>query len=166
MSRQAHIALPLLMLVLLMGVASCNDDSCYENGSSLPLAEFYMNGAKSTITGITVMGIGVPGDSLLADSGSLNEIYLPLRASTSSTSYFIGRWATFEGERLEFVDTITIEYRPIEYFQSAECGAMFNFDVKHLSWTENAIDSVTLVTPMITNSITPAMRIHFTDFDL
>ena len=101
MSRQAHIALPLLMLVLLMGVASCNDDSCYENGSSLPLAEFYMNGAKSTITGITVMGIGVPGDSLLADSGSLNEIYLPLRASTSSTSYFIGRWVTFEGERLE-----------------------------------------------------------------
>ena len=41
---------------------------------------------------------------------------------------------------------------------------MYNFDIHHLDYTTNGIDSVVLLTHLITNSRTPALRIHFTDF--
>ena len=170
MRRPLHIAATVMMalqlLLLGLGTAACGDDSCYDNGSSLPLAKFYVGTSQQSVSGLTIMGIGAPGDSLLADSTSLSEVYLPLRANVSSTAFAITRWIPVDTLRIPLRDTLTIDYDAVPYFHSAECGAMFNFDVKHLSWTENAIDSVTLVTPMITNSITPAMRIHFTDFDL
>ena len=165
MSRLSPIAaLHLLSFIVLMSLTSCNDDSCYDNGSSLPLAEFYVNDASATIPGITVMGIGAPGDSLLADSSSINKIYLPLRASVNTTSFVVKRWASPDGEKKLFIDTLTFEYEAVEYFQSAECGAMFNFDIKRLACTENAIDSVKLLTPLITNKSIPALRIYFTDY--
>ncbi|MBR6947456.1 MAG: hypothetical protein IKH53_05820 [Muribaculaceae bacterium] len=156
-----------LTAVALLQLASCSDDSCYDNGSSLPLAAFYMDGSQQTLTGITIKGIGAPGDSLLADSSSLQEIYLPLRASVGTTSYAISRWVgagTPMAHQLH--DTLTLNYEPIAFFHSAECGAMYNFDIHSISCTTSGIDSVELLTPMVTNSRTPALRIHFTDFAL
>ena len=163
MSVTRHIVLTLVALLCLT-VTACGDNSCYENGSALPLAELHLGQAKQTVTGLTIMGIGAPGDSLLADSSAMNEVYLPLRASVSSTSYSISRWVSIYGERSQVSDTLTLDYKPIEYFHSIECGTMFNFDIKNVTCTHHGIDSVVLLTPTITNSPTPSLRIHFTDF--
>ena len=106
------------------------------------------------------MGIGVPGDSLLLDGTTTSEVYLPLRASTSTTSYAL--WRPSSDGTTTVRDTLTLDYEPIEYFHSIECGAMYNFDIKRLSHTTHGIDSVVLLTPLVTNSRTPALRIHFT----
>ena len=153
----------LAMLVLTLGTAlvACSDSSCYENGNSLPLASLYVGQSQQTIGGLTVMGIGAPGDSLLLDSASVSQMYLPLRASVTSTSYELRRWLVDGTDRICYRDTIKLEYQPIEYFHSIECGAMFNFQVSHVSHTSHTIDSVVLLTPLITNSLTPALRIHF-----
>ena len=82
MKRLLHIA----VLALLLTLGACSNDSCYDNGSSLPLATFYIGNSQQSIPGLSIMGIAVPGDSLLTDSASLREVYLPLRANTSSTS--------------------------------------------------------------------------------
>ena len=168
MTRPSHIAATLMMalqlLLLVLGTAACNDDSCYDNGSSLPLAKLYVGSSQQTVSGLTIMGIGAPGDSLLADSTSLGEIYLPLRASVSSTSYAITRWIMVDTLSVPVRDTITIDYEAIPYFHSAECGAMFNFDLRRVSTTHHGIDSVVTLVDMVTNSPTPALNIHFTDF--
>ncbi len=159
--------LPHIITCLLAALAmttSCSDDNCQDNGSSLPLATCYVGNSQTTISGLTIMGVGVPGDSLLADSSSLSEVYLPLRASTTTTSYALSRWANRGTTRVQLRDTITIDYQPIEYFHSTECGAMFNFDIEHVGTTTHGIDSVVLLTPLVTNSRTPSLRIHFTDF--
>ena len=42
------------------------------------------------------------------------------RASVSTTSYKISRWVTVEGEKSQVSDTLTFDYKPIEYFHSVE----------------------------------------------
>ena len=163
MSRLPHIVL-LSALALSLLVAACGDDSCYENGSSLPLATFYVGDSQQNIPWLTVMGIGAPGDSLLLQNASVNETYLPLRAGVSSTSFLFSRPVVNGTDTVTMKDTITIDYQAIEYFHSTECGAMFNFDIKSVNWTRNAIDSVVVLNRFITNAPLPTMRIHFTDF--
>lgn len=164
MSRLSHIA-PMMLLALCFVTGACSDDSCYENGSSLPLATFYLGGVQQTISGLTVMGIGAPGDSLLLNNGNATELYLPLRASVQSTGFMLGRWFVNGTDTVMVRDTLTIGYQPIEYFHSAECGAMFNFNVKDVSCTAHGIDSVVLLTDLVTNSQLPALRIHFSDLE-
>ena len=159
MRRLSRIAAMLFLLCI--GAAACSNDSCYDNGNSLPLATFYVGNNQQTITGLTVMGIGAPGDSLLLDSASVNELFLPLRATTTSSSYLFQRWRAGDDEPFLCSDTLTSEYEPIEFFHSIECGAMFNFDVKRVNCTTHGIDSVVLLTQLFTNSRTPALRIHF-----
>ena len=160
MNRLLHIAL--LALLTATVLTSCSDDSCHDNGSSLPLAVLCVNGSQQTVSGLTVMGIGAPGDSLLADSTSLSEIYLPLRATTTTTSYRFSRQVTATSQ---VTDTVTLDYQPVEYFHSTECGAMFNFNIKSVRHTTHGIDSVVVFTPLVTNSRTPAIQIHFSHFD-
>ena len=160
-----RVLLPIVLVLAALFLTACNDDSCYDNGSSLPLAAFYLGNSQQTITGLTIMGIGAPGDSLLADSSALKEMYLPLRASVGTTSDAISRWVgvgTPMAQQLH--DTLTLDYEPVLFFHSEECGVMYNFDIHRLECTTNGIDSVVLLTHLITNSRTPALRIHFTDF--
>lgn len=156
-----HIALAAVVLCL----TACSDNSCYDNGSSLPLATCYMGGSQQSITGLTIMGIGAPGDSLLADSSSLSEFYLPLRAGVGSTSFAISRWVgvgTPMAQQLH--DTLTFDYEPVVFFHSEECGAMYNFDIHRVNCTTHGIDSVELLTTLITSSPVSSLRIHFTEF--
>jgi len=154
-------AIALTLTALAIGTTACSDDTCNGNSSSLPLATFYVGNSQQTIPGLTVMGIGVPGDKLLLDSASVKEVYLPLRATVKSTSFNLRRWMTVGSTATCFNDTITFDYEPVEYFHSLECGTMFNFDIKRVSHTSHAIDSVVLLTPHVTNSRTPAVRIHY-----
>ena len=156
--------LPIALIALVLCVASCSDDSCSDNGSSLPLATFYVGNNPQSISRLSIMGIGVPGDSLLADGTSINEAYLPLRASTTTTSYAL--WRTSADSSVTVRDTVTLTYRAIEYFHSIECGAMYNFDIQHVSHTTHGIDSVVVLTPLVTNARVPALRIHFTALTL
>ena len=161
-----HLPHIITCLLLTMALATaCSDDSCQDNGSSLPLATCYVGGSQTSVSGLTIMGVGVPGDSLLADSASLSEVYLPLRVNATTTSYAITRWAYRDTALACFHDTITFDYQPIEFFHSVECGAMFNFDIKRVDYTTHAIDSVVMLTSLVTNTRTPSLRIHFTDFN-
>lgn len=163
MKRLLHIAAIAMMLSPLgLGNTACSNDSCYDNGSSLPLVTFYLGDKQQTINGLTIKGIGVPGDSLIADSSSLSEAYLPLRASATTTAFALSRWVISEAGRVCIHDTLTFEYQPIEFFHSVECGAMFNFDIEQVCHTTHGIDSVILLNELITNAATPSLRIYFT----
>lgn len=163
MNRLLYIAV--LSLGLALGLVACGDDSCYDNGSSLPLAAFYVGGSQQQVSRMSVQGIGAPGDSLLADSTTLSEIYLPLRANASSSSYVFTRWTGPDSIEIAVSDTIIFTYDAIAFFHSTECGAMFNFQIKRVDYTHNGIDSIVMVNTAITNAKMTAMRIYFTDLE-
>lgn len=156
MKTWCHTVWALLMAITL--ATACGDGSCYNNGSSLPLARFYTSGTTTTatVTALTVRGIGVPGDSLLIDSAATSEFFMPLRATTTVTQYEL----TYGRGQEARSDTITLHYRPIPYFASHECGAMYNYEVSGLEWTHHVTDSVTLAVSTITNAGTVALRIY------
>ena len=78
--KKANSAITLLTIALAAITAACSNSGCIGNGSSIPLVAFYDydTGKQGSVEGITVMGVGAPGDSLLADKASLTQVYLPL----------------------------------------------------------------------------------------
>lgn len=148
-----------MVVASVLALVGCSDDSCYDNGNSLPLVRFYVSDAgKATINGVTLRGIGAPGDSIYAKNETLSETYLPLRATKSSTQWIISLAAT-GGTQVS--DTVTVDYNPVPYFAGAECGAMYNFELKKVTTTHHAIDSVVVTRPVVTNVDMESMRIYF-----
>lgn len=146
------IALTLAML------SGCGDGSCYDNGSAVPMARFYASGTTTqlSVRQLTVTAIGAPGDSLLVNNETVSELHLPLRASTTSTQWRL----TFTADDLTLTDTVTIDYQPVEYFASVECGAMYYFDITDVTTTHNVIDSITVPLPHVTHVDQLNLRIY------
>lgn len=147
-----------MAVAMLMGVVACSDGSCYDNANSLPLVRFYASGGgKVTVNGVTLRGIDAPGDSAYIKNVSREEVYLPLRATKNSTQWIISVTTTTGAS---VADTLSINYSSQPYFASAECGAMFNFELKRVDCTHNFIDSVVVMQPVVTNVSQETMRIY------
>ena len=134
---------------------SCNNDNCIGNSTGIPLAGFYIDDKAITITNLTVYGIGAPNDSTIINNASAKNVYLPLRLTTSSCKYVFN----YNTEGVEN-DTLTLSYDAIPYFESHECGAMYNFLITSFEHTCHAIDSVTISQPLITNADVVTIKIH------
>lgn len=146
--KKANSAIVLITIMLAAVVASCSNSGCIGNGSSIPLAAFYdyATGKQGSVSGITVKGVGAPGDSLLADSTTLSQVYLPLQVSTNSTRFVFD----FNLEGLP-PDTLTLRYEAVPYFHSEECGAMYIFNISDYQVTHNFIDSIAIPNKVINN---------------
>lgn len=155
-----HILPLLCLLALAMGALSCSDNSCFDNGNCLPLARFYMSGSEKnvTISDVTLKGVGAPNDSAISKNKSMNEAFLPLRATMNSTQWVI-EVAITNGSTVS--DTITLDYKSTPYFASAECGAMFSFELSNVVTTHHIIDSVAITQKNVTNVKAENLRIYF-----
>ncbi len=162
--RQKYIyaLLTLCSSVVLMG---CTGSGCIENRSSVPLAQFYSYDEQHTslsIDSISIYGIGQPTDSLLLDSAvGVTQLYLPLRFTQNTTQYVI----RYEQEVLahpRYNDTLTFVYQSYPYFESIDCGAMYNFTIESCQYTRNVLDSVAVVKSEITNDNSENVRIFYT----
>ena len=154
--RLARVIMGIIALALI--TVSCSENSCYENGSALPLVRFYASGSTSQVmlSGVTIRGIDSPGDSLLVDNSVIDEIYLPLRATVNTTQW------EFSFPELDIADTLTLQYRPIPYFSSVECGAMYNFELTSVTMTRHMADSVAIAKTLIDNGTDVAIRLFYT----
>ena len=184
-------AAPFLGAALLM--SGCASTDCLDNRSSLPLAGFYAvtpgdaPGAEAqsvSVRLLTVYGIGAPGDSLLYESATLSEAYLPFRLDSDCTRYVFRYMAyapseddtTAPGEddaataretALPFpvelipADTVTFRYVRKPWFADVACGAMYNFEVTEIEHTGFAIDSVVCPKGVITNLPEENLRVYF-----
>lgn len=150
----------LLVGLVLLIAASCGDGSCYDNSNSLPLVRFYASGGgQVTVSGVSLRGIDAPADSMLVKNQALSETYLPLRATRESTQWIIEVAAV--GGSGSLSDTLTVDYKSIPYFASAECGAMYSFELKSVDITHHMIDSVVVMQPVVKNEAHETMRIYF-----
>ncbi len=151
-----HITLAVVVAVGLAAItSSCNNDNCIGNSTGIPLAGFYRENKAVSINSLTVYGIGAPNDSVIIDKVSAKNVYLPLRLSTSSCKYVFNYNTEGVGN-----DTITLGYDAIPYFESHECGAMYNFRITSMEHTINAIDSVIISDPLITNADVVSIKIY------
>lgn len=146
-----------LMLVLtcamLVAGISCNDN-CMGNSSGIPLAAFYEGESQVYLDNITVYGVGAPNDSAVVRNATVSQVYLPFRITEPECQYVFD----YNIDGIEN-DTITFNYNIIPYFESRECGAMYNFDIKEYSYTQHFIDSIAIPNTRITNSDVVTIKI-------
>lgn len=146
-----------LMLVLtcamLVAGISCNDN-CMGNSSGIPLAAFYEGESLVYLDNITVYGVGAPNDSAVVRNATVSQVYLPFRITEPECQYVFD----YNIDGIEN-DTITFNYDIIPYFESRECGAMYNFDIKEYFYTQHFIDSIAIPNTRITNSDVVTIKI-------
>jgi hypothetical protein len=155
--------MPVAMMAILVAGA-CSSDECYDNRNSLPLAGFYSSARvpqQISLDSISILGLGVPGDSILQDSvRGLGESYLPFRIDQNSTTYEIRYLSGVLGQ-LRIADTITFNYDIVPWFVSSACGVIYQYHMTSINTTHNIIDSVTCPGGVITNADSENIRIYF-----
>lgn len=152
----------LAVAAAVMMLQSCNSVGCTDNKSSIPLVGFYSYEELTAITvnNVSIGGVDAPNDSLLVEKESVDKVYLPFRADAGQSSFFI----RYEDEALNFpelFDTITFKYTPIPYFASKDCGAMYRYRIDDYSYTRHLVDSVGLLTDVMTNADVETIRVYF-----
>ncbi|MGM9803700.1 MAG: DUF6452 family protein [Muribaculaceae bacterium] len=163
--KHSLLTMAAAMLVGLMAIAatSCNSDGCTTGVTSLPLAVFYSAETQKTIAvdSISVYGVDAPGDSMLVRCGrNVSRVYLPLRISQSEVQYVFHYDQTAICNPL-LNDTLTISYDAVPYFESADCGVFYIFDVNNYTHTKHIIDSVSIPYNRISNMDVETVRIFF-----
>ena len=139
----------------------CNTSECLGNQSSIPLAGLYSATTEKAISidSITVYGYDAPNDSmLLKNAQGIKQVYMPLRINTSETKY-IFHYDQKAISGIENNDTITLKYTSKPYFDSFECGAMYQFEITEFSYTQHIMDSVAVISKIITNADVETIKI-------
>ena len=139
---------------LATGIVACSNDNCMGNSNGIPLAAFYEGNNAVTLPSLTVYGIDAPNDSAIIRNSSASQVYLPLRITATTCEYVLD----YNGTEIDN-DTLTLNYDIIPYFESRECGAMYNFDIKSWEFTCHAIDSVAIPDTRITNADVVTIKI-------
>lgn len=154
-----------MVIVMPIVFGACSSSECYDNHSALPLAGFYSypDGQAVSVNGLTIYGIGAPGDTLLYSRETLREAYLPFRLDSDTTSYVLRYLTTPPEEGMEapvLTDTITFVYNRKPWFVSPACGGMYFYEIKDVMHSHLLIDSIS-TEEVITNLNTQNIKIFF-----
>lgn len=160
MGKTLKILLAIFCVFAIAGFAGCTDE-CTDNQSSIGLAGFYNTAKKSiSIDSISVYGVDVPNDSMiLRNQTGVKQVYLPMPLNSESCK-FVVHYDQKAISDIRYNDTLTLNYEAIPYFASAQCGAMYRFEIKEFIYTKHLIDSVAIPSMQITNADSETIQIY------
>ena len=138
---------PFLLIVLLSGCGG--EPECPLNSISLARFDFLdsqTHGSVKLTNGADVTGTIWIDDQAETDTVfNTAESYMSVPLSyTDQTTYVIPYTETMR-------DTIELKHKNLPFVSDIECPAIMFFEVKDIRSTTNALDSVKLVNPEITN---------------
>lgn len=161
--KRLYIAITLVSILLLL--ASCGSNGCYENRSSIPMAKFYAYNYPTktvSIDSISIYGIGQRNDSLLLDCARrVSSLQLPLRNDADTTQYVIRYETKSIPSSSLYNDTLTWIYTRYPYFISGDCGVVFNYAIDTVLYTRNMLDSVAVMVDEVTNQDQETIRLYY-----
>ena len=158
----AFVALSLCMLPLLLSTA-CNTEACLESKTSIFNTAFYAygdSGVKVIIDSVSVYGVGQYRDSLLVDTANISSFQATLRSGRDTTQYVI-RYDQHNLNPRYKRDTLTFVYHSYIEFESAECGAMYNYVIDDFRYTTWQIVDALLMTTEVNNQDVETVRLYY-----
>lgn len=138
---------------------SCEEGDCSLTSISLARFNFLDSRSHTAVTfpnGVTVTGIATISDTLSIDTvfnKAENYMSVPL-SFTNKTTYVMHYTELMR-------DTIELIHQNIPFVSNIECGATMFYEIESIRYTTNALDSVTLVNPRITNEETTNLHIYY-----
>ena len=151
----------LLMLCNLM--VGCGESDCSLTTLSVARFDFLdsQTGKSITITnGATVTGIATIADTLNVDTvfnQAKSYMAVPL-SYTNKTTYVLHYTELMR-------DTIEVTHQNIPFVSNIECGTIMYYQIESLRYTTNALDSVVLINPKVTNEETTNFNIYYRTSD-
>ena len=149
----------LLLLMLFAIMTGCEEDSCSLTTRTVARFQFLDSKTHASITllqGATVTGIATVADTLNIDTvfnQAKSYMSVPL-SYTNKTTYVIHYTELMR-------DTIELTHKNIPFVNNIECEAIMKYEVEDFRYTTNALDSVTLINPKITNEETTNFNIYY-----
>lgn len=153
------VTITLSLLVSLLAVSGCTGSECDGNRNSLPLAGFMSSGENPqpvSIDTLYIAGIGAPADSVLSVTND-SQAYIPFNIESHTTSYVF----RYNKIPTQLYDTVTFTYDIDPMFVSSECGVIYKYNVKDITYTTNCLDSVTCPKKIIDNTPGQNIFIYF-----
>lgn len=150
------------VLPMLFSVA-CNTEACLESKTSIFNAAFYAYGdsaAKVVVDSVSVYGVGQFNDSLLVDTANISSFQATLRSDRDTTQYVI-RYDQHNLNPRYKRDTLTFVYHTYIEFESAECGAMYNYVIDDFRYTTWQIVDAELMTSEVNNQDVENVRLYY-----
>ena len=155
------------VLILIIGVISFSgcekDDICVDGDEPLLVIRFY-DASDTTelkdVTSLEVRGLSETETLDIIDNADLDSIALPLRATSTFTSFVISR--QLSGEDTENIDVLTFSHETKSVFISRACGYIANYENLSDSLTpdsDNWIQSIEIVNTSIENSDSAHVKI-------
>ncbi len=155
---------------ILLLFARCGDTACLDNRSSTPVVALYASGTSTAISidSISVYGVGqVSGTPLVDSVATLSSFDMPLPiittdAETDTVSYVIAYNFVDSLYAPYYNDTITFVYSCYPFFDSAECGAMYNYEIVDYSYTTHSfLDYMEVVQTTVNNVDAEHIRLYY-----
>ena len=149
----------LLLLMLFAIMTGCEEDSCSLTTRTVARFQFLDSKTHASITllqGATVTGIATVADTLNIDTvfnQAKSYMSVPL-SYTNKTTYVIHYTELMR-------DTIELTHKNIPFVNNIECEPIMKYEVENYRYTTNALDSVTLINPKITNEETINFNIYY-----
>ena len=148
---------PFLLIVLLSGCGS--EPECPLNSISLARFDFLdsqTHGSVKLTNGADVTGtIWIDSQAETDTVFNKAESYMSVPLSyTDQTTYVIHYTETMR-------DTIELKHKNLPFVSDIECPAIMFFEVEGICYTTNALDSVKLVNPKITNEEKVNFHIYY-----
>lgn len=153
-----------LLVIALTVITGCEEDPCSLTTLSQARFDFrdsQTHKAVSLTQGATVTGIATIADTLDVDTvfnQAKDHMTVPL-SYTNKTTYVM-----HYTERMR--DTIWVTHRSTPFVSNIECGAVMHYEVESIRYTTNALDSVTIVNPEITNEEKTNFNIYYRATDV
>lgn len=153
----------LTLITICLGGQSCGESDCSLTTISYAHFDFLDSKTHASVqitNGATITGIIESGDSILTDTLfnlAQTSMSLPL-SYTNQTTYVMHYSETLR-------DTIEVKHKTIPFVSDIECGTMVHYYVEGLRYTTNALDSVVLINPEITNEERKNFNIYYRTSD-
>lgn len=140
-------------------IAGCGESDCSLTTVSVARFNFLDSQTGKSVSftnGATVTGIATIADTLNVDTvfnKATNYMSVPL-SYTHKTTYVIHYTELMR-------DTIELTHKNIPFVSNIECGTMMFYQIENLRYTTNALDSVVLINPEITNEERTNFNIYY-----
>ena len=150
----------ILSIAIMALLAACGGEpECPLNSVSMARFDFRDSKTQAAVkltTGATVTGLATIDGVLDIDTVfNKAESYISVPLSyTSQTTYVLHYTETMR-------DTIELKHNNIPFVSDIECPALMYYEVESFRYTTNALDSIKLVNPKITNEETINFNIYY-----
>lgn len=145
------------LILVLMGLYSCDTIDCTLNNTVEMRCNFYKNGNSAQLNDtLTITAIGTD-EVLLNRKYMVSTMVLPLSYFNPVDTLIL----KVTGEDYEVTDTMWIEKISYNHFESPDCPVNMFHDITAVRTTHLFIDSVTITHPDVNFSDHENLQIHF-----